>query len=197
MQPAHPKTQPTKSLTTRPSYLLLFFTLTCFFSFWFWKLVCLHAVCSKLILFSVISLHLHNEPFPSICATVSYFQFMWREEKQPEHCWPVAELHPSQAGHGFLQVLSKVQNILHRPFPLGLWVCRGTHTWVMLTTKNCHAANLKMSMCVSTGAWWIQMHNKIFIETQSVKFFYIRNACSGPHRLIIIQCSIHPPSGDI
>lgn len=32
MQPAHRKTQPTKSLITRPSWLLLFFTLTCFFN---------------------------------------------------------------------------------------------------------------------------------------------------------------------
>lgn len=44
-----------KHTTTRPSYLLLFFTLTCYFSFpLLWKPVCLHAVCSKLILFSVI-----------------------------------------------------------------------------------------------------------------------------------------------
>lgn len=145
----------------------------------------------------MLLLHLHNEPFPGICATISYFQFMWREEKQPWHCWPVAELHASQAGHGFLQVLSKVQNILHRPFPLGLWVCRGYTHVSDLNHKKLSCCNLKMSMCVWTGAYWIQMHNKILIETQSVKFFYIRNACSGPHRLIIIQCSIHPPSGNI
>lgn len=35
----------------------------------------------------------------------------------------MAQLHPPQAGHSFLQVLPKVQNILHGPFPLGLRVC--------------------------------------------------------------------------
>lgn len=35
----------------------------------------------------------------------------------------MTELHPPQAGHGFFQVLSKVQDVLHRPLPLGFWVC--------------------------------------------------------------------------
>ena len=38
---------------------------------------------------------------------------------------PVCHLGPSQAGHGLLQVLSKVQDILHCPLPLGLWVWEG------------------------------------------------------------------------
>ena len=37
-------------------------------------------------------------------------------------CVPVAELGPSQAGHGLLQVLPQVQNVLDRPLPLGLRV---------------------------------------------------------------------------
>jgi len=35
---------------------------------------------------------------------------------------PVAELGSAEAGHGVLQVLPQVQNVLHRPLPLGLRV---------------------------------------------------------------------------
>lgn len=43
---------------------------------------------------------------------------------------PVRHLGAPQAGHGLLQVLPKVQHILHRPLPLGLGVCGGTRRWL-------------------------------------------------------------------
>ena len=58
----------------------------------------------------------------------------------------MAELHPSEAGHGLLQVLSKVQDILHGPLPLGLRVCRDAqreildikrHVTSLLYDKHC------------------------------------------------------------
>lgn len=37
---------------------------------------------------------------------------------------PVSHLGASQAGHGLFQILSKVQDVLYRPLPLGLWICQ-------------------------------------------------------------------------
>lgn len=37
---------------------------------------------------------------------------------------PVSHLGPSQAGHGLLQVLAQIQDVLHSPLPLGLGVWR-------------------------------------------------------------------------
>lgn len=38
---------------------------------------------------------------------------------------PVSHLGASQAGHGFFQVLSKIQNILYCPLSLRLWIWQG------------------------------------------------------------------------
>lgn len=43
---------------------------------------------------------------------------------------PVRHLRAPQAGHGLLQVLPKVQHILHCPLPLGLRVCGETRRWL-------------------------------------------------------------------
>lgn len=37
---------------------------------------------------------------------------------------PVSHLGPSQAGHGLLQVLAQIQDVLHGPLSLGLRVWR-------------------------------------------------------------------------
>lgn len=37
----------------------------------------------------------------------------------------MSHLRAPQAGHGLLQVLLEIQDILHRPLSLGLWVWRG------------------------------------------------------------------------
>lgn len=52
----------------------------------------------------------------------------------------------------------------------------GTHT-SDINQKKLSCWKLKNVLCLGTGAQRIQMHNKILLETQSVKFFYIRNAC--------------------
>lgn len=43
---------------------------------------------------------------------------------------PVSHLGPSKAGHGFLQVLAQIQDILHGPLSLGLRVWREERSWV-------------------------------------------------------------------
>lgn len=43
---------------------------------------------------------------------------------------PVSHLGPSQAGHGLLQVLAQIQDVLHGPLSLGLRVWREERSWV-------------------------------------------------------------------
>ena len=43
---------------------------------------------------------------------------------------PVSHLGPSQAGHGLLQVLAQIQDVLHSPLSLGLRVWREERSWV-------------------------------------------------------------------
>ena len=42
----------------------------------------------------------------------------------------MSHLGPSKAGHGFLQVLAQIQDILHGPLSLGLRIWREERSWV-------------------------------------------------------------------
>lgn len=133
-----------KHTTTRPSYLLLFFTLTCYFSFpLLWKPVCLHAVCSKLILFSVIKNDVVTSPAQwAFSRHLCYYQLFSVHERRNNP--DTADLWLSCTPLRLVMVSSRFCR-RSRTFctVLFLWdsgSAGGTHTWVILTTKNCHAA---------------------------------------------------------
>lgn len=48
-----------------------------------------------------------------------------KSEARASSSLPVSHLGASQAGHGFFQVLSKIQNILYCPLSLRLWIWQG------------------------------------------------------------------------
>lgn len=135
-----------KHTTTRPSYLLLFFTLTCFFSFSF----ALETGLSACSLFQ-INTFLSNQKwccyftctmslFPASVLLSVIFSSCEERRNNPD----TADLWLSCTPLRLVMVSSRFCR-RSRTFctVLFLWdsgSAGGTHTWVILTTKNCHAA---------------------------------------------------------
>lgn len=133
-----------KHTTTRPSYLLLFFTLTCFFSF------PLETGLSACSLFQ-INTFLSNQKwccyftctmslFPASVLLSVIFSSCEERRNNPD----TADLWLSCTPLRLVMVSSRFCR-RSRTFctVLFLWdsgSAGGTHTWVILTTKNCHAA---------------------------------------------------------
>lgn len=133
-----------KHTTTRPSYLLLFFTLTCFFSF------ALETGLSACSLFQ-INTFLSNQKwccyftctmslFPASVLLSVIFSSCEERRNNPD----TADLWLSCTPLRLVMVSSRFCR-RSRTFctVLFLWdsgSAGGTHTWVILTTKNCHAA---------------------------------------------------------